>query len=146
MLEKQNIYTPHVITMYFYFYMSITPFESRCLFGVRRAKGRRYNNLASWKGVKSTVKQAYASRGESSHSSLCAMRRTVVNGSLLQCPLKSLTTIARDKMIVLSPASASRTFYALWVLATGEIAALSTRITSCSTDYSCAWRAIIPPI
>lgn len=67
--------------------MGITPFESRCLFGVRRAKGRRYNNLASWKGVKSTVKQAYASRGESSHGSLYATRRTVVNGSLLQCPL-----------------------------------------------------------
>jgi len=40
------------------------------------------------KGVKSTVKQAYASRG----GSLCATRGTVVD-SLSQCPLKSL---ARD--------------------------------------------------
>jgi len=47
MSGKQNIY---LIIAFYFIYMGITPFESRCLFGVHGAKGRRYNNLASWKG------------------------------------------------------------------------------------------------
>lgn len=117
--------------------MGITPFESRCLFGVHGTKGRRYNNLASWKG-REKYSQAGLCRpwGEPSHGSLCATRRTVVNDSLLQCPLKSHATMARDKTIVLSgSAGASRVSRACGVPATGEIAAPVTE------DYP-SWRGL----
>lgn len=98
--------------------------------------GRRVEDIIisrRGKGVKSTVKQAYASRGEPWYGSLCATRRTVVNDSLLQCPLKSLTTMARDKTTSLSPARASRVFAPAG--ACGEIVE-SERITPRSEDYS----------
>lgn len=56
------------------------------------------------KGVKSTVKQAYALRRE---PSLYATRRTVVNSSLSQCPLKSPRHNGPSRQIALSSACIS---------------------------------------
>lgn len=116
-----------VIAFYFIYMGIITPFESRCLFGVHGAEGRRYNNLVPWKG-----------REKYSQAGLCQPW-----GALARLPLRNATH-RRQRLIVAMSIEISRNNGArqddrivacenipgllrLRVPATGEIAAPVTK-------------------
>lgn len=136
-----------IIAFYFIYMGIITPFESRCLFGVHGAEGRRYNNLVPWKG-----------REKYSQAGLCQPW-----GALARLPLRNATH-RRQRLIVAMSIEISRNNGARQddrIVACENIPGLcaygclrpeksplpSLRIISRNADYSC-WqrRTIIPPI
>lgn len=101
--EKQNAISRNRLSLYIHGYYAFR--KQMSIWCSRRRVGDIIIS-GYGKGVKSTVKQAYASQGGSSRTAPFA-QRTVVNGSLSQCPLKSLVTMAHDRTIALSSARAS---------------------------------------